>query len=305
VIPFINTSIIASIKRKRPSRIILLYLTMRVMKLITMKKQYAKIWVAGIALISLGVPAIATAVTPISQGFLTKDKAPLGAIVSLQKNSTDYVNAATTDSVNNIIGVVIGGGNSLLSLSSDQANQIQVATDGVVQVLVSNINGSIYSGDQITASPVGGVGMKATGNIKVVGIAQDNLSDGSKVSYTDKKGHKHPITLGEVPILVNVAYYYKQPDKTIIPSAVQNIANALAGKSVNSLPILISLGIFLVTLVIVVSIIYAMIHSSIISVGRNPMSQSAIYRNLIQLSGLVVAILGLAVISIYMVLTKF
>jgi hypothetical protein len=276
------------------------------MKLITMKKQYAKVWVAGIALLSLIVPATVSGITSISQGFLTKDNPPLGAIVSLQKNSTDYVSTATTDNVNNILGVVIGGGNSLLSLSNDQANQIQVATDGVVQVLVSSINGGVYAGDQITASPISGVGMKATANVKVVGIAQDNLGNNStKQSYTDKKGHKHSIMLGEVPVLVNVSYYYKQPDKTLIPSAVQNIANALAGKSVNSLPILISMGIFLMTLIIVVSIIYAMIHSSIISVGRNPMSQSAIYRNLIQLSGLVVAILGLAVISIYMILTKF
>jgi hypothetical protein len=54
-----------------------------------------------------------------------------------------------------------------------------------------------------------------------------------------------------------------------------------------------------------VSIIYAMIHSSIISVGRNPMSQAAVYRNVLQLSVLVVVILMVAVASIYMVLRKF
>jgi hypothetical protein len=34
------------------------------------------------------------------------------------------------------------------------------------------------------------------------------------------------------------------------------------------------------------------------------MAQAAVYRNVIQLSGLVVVILGVAVISIYMVLTR-
>jgi hypothetical protein len=91
----------------------------------------------------------------------------------------------------------------------------------------------------------------------------------------------------------------------LIPTAVQSIANALAGKKVNPLPILISIGIFVVTLIVVVSIVYSMIRSSIISVGRNPMSQSAVYRNVIQLSALVLVILGAAVGSIYMVLTKF
>jgi len=47
-----------------------------------------------------------------------------------------------------------------------------------------------------------------------------------------------------------------------------------------------------------------MIHSSIISVGRNPMSQAAVYRNVIQLSSLVVFILAVAIASIYMVLTR-
>jgi len=109
----------------------------------------------------------------------------------------------------------------------------------VVQVLVSDINGSVMAGDQITASPINGVGMKATDSAKVVGIAQDNLagSQDSKQSYTDKKGHKHSVLLGQVPIIVNVSYYFKQPVKTLIPTALQNVANALAGKPVNSLPI--------------------------------------------------------------------
>jgi hypothetical protein len=57
-------------------------------------------------------------------------------------------------------------------------------------------------------------------------------------------------------------------------------------------------------LVVVMSIIYSMIRSSIISVGRNPMSQSAVYRNVIQLSSVVIVILGVALVSIYMVLKK-
>jgi MFS-type transporter involved in bile tolerance (Atg22 family) len=58
-------------------------------------------------------------------------------------------------------------------------------------------------------------------------------------------------------------------------------------------------------LVVVMSIVFSMIRSSIISVGRNPMSQAAVYRNVIQLSSLVIIILGVAVGTIYMVLTKF
>lgn len=264
-------------------------------------------WWGGLSLsLILAIGGTAYGVTSLSQGFITKDKTPLGAIVSLQKNTSDYVVSASPSNVGNILGVVVGQDNSLLSLSDGQSNQIQVATSGVVQVLVSDLNGAIKSGDPVTASPINGVGMKATSNTEIVGTAQDNLTGdhSSQQTYSDKSGHKHQVLLGEVPVLVNPSYYYKQPDKTIIPTAVQNVANALAGKTVNSLPVIISLAIFLITLIIIVSIIYSMIHSSIISVGRNPMSQAAIYRNLIQLSGLIVLILGVAVASIYMVLTK-
>lgn len=267
--------------------------------------KYSKLFL--LSLILLTVPKSAQALTTLSQGFSTSDNVALGSIVSLQNNSTDQVSAATSNNNSGILGVVINDSSSLLTLSSEQSKQIQVATSGVVQVLVSNINGNIYQGDSITSSPISGVGMKATTNAKVVGIAQQSLvpSNNTTQTYTDKAGVKHTVVIGEIPVLVNVSYYYKQPDKTLVPSAIQNIANSLAGKTVNTLPILISMGIFLVTLLVVTIIVYSMIHSSIISVGRNPMSQSAISRGLIQMSALVVGILAVAVISIYMVLSKF
>jgi hypothetical protein len=228
------------------------------------------------------------AATSLSQGFSSNETLPLGSIVSLENNTTDHVVAATTSNVDSILGVIINDNSSLLSLSNGQDNQVQIATSGMVSVLVSDINGEITQGDPITASPIKGLGMKATNNTKVVGIAQGKpVSSGeSKQSYTDDSGQK-------------------QPDKTIIPSAIQNVANALAGKTVNTTPIIISAVIFIITLAVVVSIIYSMIRSSIISVGRNPMSQSAVYRNVIQLSAVVLGILTVSVIAIYFILTRF
>lgn len=267
-------------------------------------RRYIRAWLAGVSLISLAIPLTATAITPISQGYSVSGDVSLGSIVSLQKNSSDQIAAATTDDAENLLGVVIGAGSSLLSVTNGQGGQVQVATSGIAQAIVSDVNGAIAQGDPVTASPISGVGMKATGNVKVIGIAQKSLTNGTKQSYKDKQGREHSIVLGEIPILVNVAYYYKESEKTIIPFALQSVANALAGKTVNTLPILISAGIFLITIIVVASIVYSMIRSSIISVGRNPMSQSAVYRDLIQLSALVLGILGVAIVSIYMVLTR-
>jgi hypothetical protein len=242
-------------------------------------------WLAiAITSVLLGInviPGSVAALAPISQEFLADKPIALGSIVSLNKDSSENVSASNTSNVNAIIGVVINGDSSPITLSSNQSNQVQVATSGVVPILVSDINGSISLGDEITASPIDGVGMKASDNAKVVGIAQGDLGSSSnhtQQTYTDKSGQKHTILIGQVAVLVDVSYYFKQPDKSVIPQAIQNIANALAGKTVNPLPI---------------------------SVGRNPMSQAAIYRNLIQLSALVVVILAVAVIAISVILTRF
>lgn len=266
--------------------------------------------VLGVALAALlasvMMPAKAHAITTISQGFNTKDSLSIGSMVSLLKNTNDQVSAANTANVDNLFGVVITDGSSLLSLSTGTTKQVQVATSGVINVLVSDINGTINQSDQVTASPINGVGMKATNSAKVIGIAQGDLKDsrGTKQKIKDKDGKEQDVVLGEIPIQLNVTYFFKQPEKTVIPGAIQNVANALAGKTVKPLPIIISSAIFLVTLIVVASIIYSMIRSSIISVGRNPMAQSAVYRNVIQMSALVVGILGVAVVSIYMSLTK-
>ena len=266
----------------------------------------AKMAIFFISLSVIFISASAFAITTISQGYSTSDDLSIGSIVSLKGGSTDEVIGSTSESVDNILGVVINDGSSLLTVSNGKGDQVQVATGGMISVLVSDINGEIIKGDQITASPIKGVGMKATSNTKVVGIAQSDPINGSdKQTYKDSNGKDEPIVLGQVSLLVNVSYYFQTPDKTLIPSAIQNIANAFAGKKVETLPILISVGIFIVTLIVVVSIIYSMIHSSIISVGRNPMSQSAIYRDVIQLSALVLGILAVAGIAIYVILTRF
>lgn len=244
------------------------------------------------------------AVTSLSESYSSSEPLPIGSLVSVKDNQPDIVEAAESGNVDNLFGVVIPSGSSLLTLTNGKENQLHVATDGIAPVIVSDINGEIERGDHITAGPVKGVGMRATANVRVVGIAQGKMSNIREQKYKATDGSERTMKVGDVPVLVNVAYYFKEPDKTIVPVAVQNVANSLAGKEVGTVPIIISGAIFLIMLIIVSSLIYSMIKSSIISVGRNPLSQSAIYRDLVQLSGLVIGILGVGLVTIYLVLTK-
>ncbi len=263
--------------------------------------------IAALAVLLFGVVLIAPAVravTSISQGYSASETISIGSVVSLQKNSSDTVVPATTDSNDSLIGVVINDGSSLLSLNNGNTTQVQVATTGVTPALVSDCNGPIQQGDQITASPLRGVGMKATTNTKVVGAAQGAMTNTTKQKIEGAICANDEVTLGQVPVLVSISYHYSQPEKTIIPASLQNLANTVAGKRVSTLPIIISAGIFIIAIVVVAVIIYSLIRSSIISVGRNPLAQAAVYRDVIQLSTLVLAILGVAVIAIYLILTR-
>lgn len=255
-----------------------------------------------LAVCPLGVRAL----TSVSEGYNSEAKLPLAAIVSLKDGSTHDVELTTSDNVGNMLGAVIAPENSLLSLTNGSSTETQVASNGEVQVLVSDINGTVKRGDHITASPIAGVGMKTTENARVLGIAQGDVveSDTEKQTYKDKAGTEHTVKITTVPVQINISYYFKEPDKTLVPSALQNVANSLAGKEVSTMPIIISVVIFTVMITVVVAIVYSMIRSSIISVGRNPMSQSAVYRGVLQLSALVLAILGVGVVSIYLILTR-
>lgn len=248
---------------------------------------------------------VASADAPITQGYNATTSMAPGTMVSLNPSGpSNTVTSSNLTNVANIIGVVVADNSSQVALNSG-SNQVQVATSGVTQVLVSTINGNIVSGDDITASAISGVGMLANENGEVIGTAQGSFPNqtSTKEAINTSSG-KQTVDIGSVGVLISIGYFTKQPAKTIIPTAIQNLANALAGKTVKTLPIILSAVIFILTLIVVVSIVYSLIHSSIISVGRNPMAQSAVYRNVLQLSALVIGIIAVAMFAIFMILTK-
>lgn len=246
----------------------------------------------------------AHALTVISESYQSQSTLPVGTIVSLVKDSRTDVEPSLTSNVDNLLGVTINPDSSLITVSTGNTQQAQIATSGTLPVMVSNINGEVKRGDHVTASPLKGLGMLANGNVRVVGIAQGDMTSRREEIIKDVDGNDQKVTIGEVPVLINVAYFFKEPEKSVIPASLQNVANSLAGREVQPIPIIISGAIFIVTIIAVVSIIFSMIRHSIISVGRNPMSQSAVYRDVIHLSALVVGILAVATVAIYMVLTR-
>lgn len=239
----------------------------------------------------------------IGQSFETSDATAAGALVSLKEGNKNTVELATQERAEKLIGVV--GDKPLLSIG-ETAKSIQVITSGVTVALVSDINGTVAAGDKITASAIAGVGQKATASSVVVGTAQADLdlSKTAQRDITDTDGTKHTVHVGSVPVQINVMFYAAPNEKSsFLPSFLQDFANGVVGKEVSPVRVLIAAIIMLLSFVSIAVLLYASVKSSIISIGRNPLSEVSVRKSLLQIGAIVVAILLLALITIYLILS--
>jgi hypothetical protein len=241
----------------------------------------------------------------IAQGFQTTEtNLTPGALMCLKPGSTNSVELANTARVERLVGVV--GNDNLVELGDSGANNTQVVTSGTTLTLVSDANGEVNAGDKITASPIEGIGMKATASVQVVGTAQASLNSGSTqtktVTATD--GSLIDVHVGRIPVQVNVTFYLSASEqKTFLPLFLQDFANTVSGKEVSPVRVLIAALILVLAFLSIAVLLYSTVRSSIISIGRNPLSEKALRKSLFQIGTVVIGILLLTLITIYLILT--
>jgi len=259
----------------------------------------------GLVLIIVVAPVAAEADSAIAQGFNSKDSnITKASLVAITKDSTSAVELGSTDSTDRLVGVV--STRPLIQLSNG-ASDVQVVTSGLTAALVSNINGDIINGDKITSSPIAGVGMKATTSTVVVGIAQGDFkasSNGEERTITDKNGKKQTVKIGQVPIQVGVAYYTigTESGPSFVPDALQELANAIAGRNVSPVRVIVAGLIILLLFVSVTVTLYSAIRASLISIGRNPLSELAVRKSLAGVGRTLVAVFAFTLLAVYLVL---
>ncbi len=271
------------------------------------RSKFATIGTAVIALLlPLAVPASAQGNSSISQGFKTKDaNISAAALVSMQQGNTSTVELSTLAGAQRLVG--IAGEKPLIELSGNTGEgNLQVVTSGLTLALVSDINGEIVNGDKITASPIEGVGMKTTQSAMVVGTAQGNLSSvqTENRTITDKNGKTKTVHIGLLPVQVSVSYYTVPSESSaFVPGFLQSLANNVAGRNVSPMRVLVAALILLLLFVSVTVLLYSAVRSSIISIGRNPLSESAVRKSLLEVGLTVSAVLLFATLVIYLILT--
>lgn len=255
------------------------------------------------ALISL-MPVQGESTAAISQGFKT-DETDLaaGALISLKSGSQNSVQLSNTERANQLIGVL--GDKPLIELSNN-AQEVQVVISGTTQVLVSDINGEIKIGDRITPSPINGVGMRATASSLVVGTAQIDLTPANATtkSIKDKNGQSQNVKIAAIPVQINVTYFAApENENAFVPPFLQSIANTVADKDVSPVRILVSMLILIFGFASIAILLYSSIRSSIISIGRNPLSEGAVRKSLFEVGATSLGILLVMIIAIYLILT--
>jgi hypothetical protein len=255
-------------------------------------------------LILLGLTPASASSANISHSYSSSYSIQNGSLVSLDPTKSNYVVPANSDNGTQLFGVAVASNDSLLAIDPG-TGQVQVATSGTVNAMVSTLNGDIRVGDQISVSPFNGIGMRAGLGSHVIGLAQTafnrNTSGSVNQQVTDKSGNVSHITVGFIRLGIAIGTASTQGSNDQL-NGLQKLAQALTGHSVSTARMIISLVIALVSFLCLVTLVYASIYGGIISIGRNPLAKYAIFRSVASVLGMVMLVAMVSSITIFLLL---
>lgn len=268
------------------------------------KRFFASVGLVFLTILSLAHPLAAQTVT---QGYASDDNLQRGMLVSLKDGDPTKVEPADDGNAKRLHGLVVNPNDAPVTLSNE-AQKNFVATVGRYEGLVSDQNGSVKAGDYITVSKVRGIGMRVdTKSENVIGKALEDFDGKSNVlSTTDLKdngGVTQKVNIGRIMLDIGIgANPLAKPEEVNLPGFLKKATEAIAQKTVSPLRVYISLAILAASVAIAGSMLYAGVRSSMISIGRNPLSKQSITKSLMQviLTSFIVFIIG--IFGVYLLL---
>lgn len=243
------------------------------------------------------------------QSYGTDSPIDEGMIVEVMPNSPDKVEPVKKSDQIKTLGVVVDSRDAPIAFSStSNTTQVFVATAGKFNILVSDQNGNINTGDYIVVSSLSGVGMKVdTVSPIVVGQALSSFNGGSNqvgTAQVETSGGAKTIHLGIIQANIGVAHNpLQQTNINDVPSFLRKATSGITGgKVVSPWRLYLSAILFLVTAIVTSVFVYSGVRNSIISLGRNPLSKNTIMRGLVTviLTGVIIFITGL--FTVYLLL---
>lgn len=119
-----------------------------------------------------------------------------------------------------------------------------------------------------------------------------------------KTGEERTVRVGSLSLLVAPGFHQvAEGENTSVPRALQALANDVAGRNVSALRLMIS-GLVIIAMLTAIGVIgYSSVRSSIISIGRNPLSEQAVHKSLFQVGVTSFGVLAFSIILVYLILT--
>jgi hypothetical protein len=224
-------------------------------------------------------------------GYTSKQPLQAGLVVAVDKSQPNSVKAVPAGSPNLIYGVVVDPSDAPITLVG-QNSKVFVATTGTYPVLVSVANGKIKSGDYISMSGIDGIAAKAIPSQPLIlGRAASDFSGASNVITTNNGK-----AIGRIFVSIGVQKNPVSVTDPTLPTFLRRIADGLANRTVPVIRVYTALLIFLISVLASLTILWSGVRSSLISLGRNPLSRKAIFSGMYKtiFTGLGVFIIGLA-----------
>ena len=240
----------------------------------------------------------------IGRSFLTNEDNLLhGMAVSLSLESTEQkqlVETLTTSNRERFIGIVTAKEANIITTVKNGDN-VFVSTSGQIEVLTSNINGEIKKGDSLVASPLRGIVMRAdTGDPSPVGYALEDFdyTKSSSEVIKDSQGNSREVSVFSINMEIGAPSSSGDEQKSFLSL----VGESITGKPVSQLQVIAAVLLLFMLLTVEGSIIYGAAHSTIISVGRNPLAKKGIYKQLVQIFIVAGLIMLFGIGGIYLVL---
>lgn len=264
--------------------------------------------IALLLLLALVILTPTTNAATVTQGYGSDDLLQRGMIVGLKEDNLRKVELINSDDYELLHGVVIGANDSAILLGNED-EKVYVASGGRFPVIVSSQNGSINVGDYVAISALDGIGMKSSpADPVIVGKAIEGFDASNKdhiistAQVKDSNGDVSTLAIGLVTVDVSIGKNPNLQSNNYLPTFISNASEYIAGKPVSPARVYMSILILIMATALSGSLIYSAVRSSVISIGRNPLSRKSIMRGLLQviIIGIIVFLSG--VFGVYLLL---
>ena len=283
-------------------------------------KHYSRLLLALFATLLLTVVSITpvlaaeekaeeSSIQNVAESYKTSKALQQGLLIQVDDKDQDAVTVITQKNAKKLFGVVVGVGDTPVSLSpSSGDSQAYVVTSGRYKALVSTQGGSVATGDFVGPSSVDGIASK-TGkdDTTVLGRAVTTFDGKSGVLSTVElkgdDGSKQKVAIGMITVDIGI-----KPNPLVtgneggVPIFLLNIASTVAGQPVSATQTIAAIAILIIGLVVVAILLNGGIRTAMQAVGRNPLARKSIMRNMVQVIVTSIIIFIGCLIAVYLLL---